>query len=237
MTDSPRRAAINDAVVVWSVPADELAERLPSSPLVIIMHGYGSHENDLISLAPLLPEGTIAASLRAPLLAPHPVVNGFAWFPISEPGNPRLSPLDDAAASVLDWLDRVEAAYGTPPSIGTLGFSQGGAMAVHLLRTSPEQFAAAVNLSGFTVAGQVHGDRVMAETRPPVFWGRDVADPVITADAVARTAAWLPEHSTLTANLYPGILHGVSQEEINDVAVFLRAALFSDAPAALEPRA
>ncbi|RFA19512.1 hypothetical protein B7R25_12780 [Subtercola boreus] len=199
------------------------------------MHGYGSHENDLISLAPLLPEGIVAASLRAPLVAPHPVVDGFAWFTIGEPGNPRIAAGDDAATSVLEWLDRVEAAYGTPPSIATLGFSQGGAMAVHLLRSAPERFAAAVNLSGFTLTGQVRGDRVMAERRPPVSWGRDVADPVISADAVARTTDWLPDHSTLTANLYPGILHGVSQEEITDVSEFLQDALFSNAP--LEPRA
>ncbi|MCU1478208.1 MAG: hypothetical protein JWQ64_2901 [Subtercola sp.] len=227
MTDSPRRAAINDAVVVWSIATEDLATKLPGSPLVIIMHGYGSHENDLISLAPLLPEGTIAASLRGPLLAPHPIENGFAWFTMGEPGNPRIAGVDDAALSVLEWLDRVEATYGTPPSVALLGFSQGGAMAIHLLRTAPERFAAAVNLSGFIVGGQVHGDRVMLEQRPPVFWGRDVADPIITADAVERTDAWLPEHSTLTAKLYPGIHHGVSQEEITDVAEFLQQHLFA----------
>ncbi|MEA9984595.1 MULTISPECIES: alpha/beta hydrolase [Subtercola] len=227
MTDSTRRALINDAVVVWSVSTEDLAAKLPTSPLVIIMHGYGSHENDLISLAPLLPEGTIAASLRAPLLAPHPVENGFAWFTIGEPGNPRIAGVDDATTAVLDWLDRVEATYGTPASISTLGFSQGGAMAVHLMRTAPERFTAAVNLSGFVVSGQVHGDRAMAELGPPVFWGRDVADPVITADAVARTEEWLPQHSSLTAKLYPGIQHGVSQEEITDVTEFLQAAFAS----------
>ncbi|MCU1481898.1 MAG: hypothetical protein JWQ19_2684 [Subtercola sp.] len=226
MTDTPRRAAINDAAVVWSVPTEELAAKLPVSPLIIIMHGYGSHENDLISLAPLLPEGTVAASLRAPLLAPYPIENGFSWFTITEPGNPRISGLDDAAASVIDWLDRVEQTYGTPPSVSGLGFSQGGAMAVHLMRTAPERFATAVNLSGFIVSGQVHGDRAMAELRRPVFWGRDVADPIITSDAVERTQEWLPSHSDLTAKLYPGIHHGVSQEEITDVAAFLSEHLF-----------
>ena len=226
VTDSPRRAPISDAAVVWSVPTEELPQRLADSPLVIIMHGYGSHENDLISLAPLLPEGTVAASLRAPLLAPHPVENGFSWFLLGEPGNPRIAGADDATTSVLEWLDRVEAQYGTPPGIATLGFSQGGAMALHLLRTAPDRFAAAVNLSGFVVAGTVHGDRAMTEKRPPVFWGRDVADPVVAGDAVTRTEQWLPEHSTVTAKLYPGILHGVSQEEITDVAAFLRQHLF-----------
>ena len=72
----------------------------------------------------------------------------------------------------------------------------------------------------------------MAELRPPVFWGRDVADPIITSDAIERTQEWLPEHSTLTANLYPGIQHGVSQEEITDVAAFLRQHLFSPEAAA-----
>ena len=193
------------------------------------MHGYGSHENDLISLAPYLPAQTVAASLRAPLTAPHPIENGYAWFTIGEPGNPRTSAADDAAAAVLAWLDRVEATYGTPSSVALLGFSQGGAMAMHLLRWAPARFAAAVNLSGFVISGRAPGDPELAHSRPPVFWGRDAADPVIPADAIARTKAWLPSHSTLTTKLYPGIRHGVSQEEITDVSAFLAKTLWTRA--------
>ena len=69
---------------------------------------------------------------------------------------------------------------------------------------------------------------MLAEHRPPVFWGRDESDPIIPSVAVDRTTAWLPEHSTLTARLYTGMLHGVSQDEIVDVAAFLTDHLFDD---------
>jgi phospholipase/carboxylesterase len=50
-------------------------------------------------------------------------------------------------------------------------------------------------------------------------------DGVITQDAVARTAAFLPAHSTLTERVYPGLGHGISAQEVADVREFLAAQL------------
>ena len=48
-----------------------------NAPLLVMLHGYGSNEKDLISLAPMLPDGLRIVSVRAPLtLAPE--MN--AWF-------------------------------------------------------------------------------------------------------------------------------------------------------------
>lgn len=191
------------------------------------MHGYGSHEKDLMSLAPFLPPDLLIASLRAPLIAPEPIENGFAWFTLGEPANPQADEADAAAISVLNWLDRLEKTSGKAPKIGLLGFSQGGAMALQLMRHAPERFASAVVLSGFVVNGNSAGDRVLSSLRPPVFWGRDVDDPIIPPRAIERTASWLPEHSELQSRLYPGIQHGISEQELNDVSLFLRTTLLA----------
>lgn len=220
-------APIDDAVVVFSVPRDELAGRLPGSVLLIMMHGYGSHENDLVSLAPHLPAGIILASLRAPHLAPGPGQNAYSWYTVGEPGNPNTADADASARGVFAWLARLTAEFGQPARLGALGFSQGGAMALHLLRHAPVHILAAVNLSGFSIAGVAPGDAELATSRPRVFWGRDTQDPVIPASAVARTESWLATHATPDAHLYTGIQHGISGAELADVGRYLEETLLA----------
>ncbi|MGO3885145.1 MAG: esterase, partial [Mycetocola sp.] len=87
---------IDDSATVWSVPPQERAGR----DLLILLHGYGSHESDLIGLVPALPADLVCASLRAPLLAQWPV-DGHAWFPLAEPGAPDADAVDAAARAVL----------------------------------------------------------------------------------------------------------------------------------------
>ena len=96
-------------------------------------------------------------------------------------------------------------------------------MVTQLMRLAPERFAAGVLLAGFVIPEPVPGDAVLAALRPPVFWGRDVADPVIPQSVVSLTAAWLSGHSTPVVREYPGLGHSVSREELDDVSEFLEA--------------
>jgi len=207
---------IDDANVVWSIEPTELADR----PLVVLMHGRGSHENDLAGLIPLLPTEFAYASLRAPLQFEG---GGYTWFAAGAPGAPPAASVDAAALAVLGWLDRL--APGGPVSVA--GFSQGGALATHLMRHAPERFASYVNLAGFIVPGEAPADSRLPDLLPPVFWGRDTEDPVIPRSATDRTAQWLPSHSELVARTYPGVGHSISADEVADVAQFLRDTLGS----------
>jgi phospholipase/carboxylesterase len=102
-----------------------------------------------------------------------------------------------------------------------MGFSQGGCMVSMLMRHRPERFAAGVICSGFIAEMDAPGDTTLAQNRPPIFWGRDEHDPIIAQRMIEPTEAWLPEHSTLTAKLYPGIEHSISGEEMRDIHAFL----------------
>lgn len=211
MTEAP---AIDDSLAVWSTPRDELGGR----PLVVLMHGRGSHEQDLAGLIPLLPSEYAYVSLRAPYRFDG---GGYTWFAAGAPGAPPIASVDESVVAVLDWLDRL--APSGPVVAG--GFSQGGAMATHLMRHAPERFAGFVNLAGFIVPGDAPADSRLSELLPPVFWGRDPADPVIPPSAMDRAEQWLPSRSQLTTRTYPGIGHSISAEEVADVSGFLRTTL------------
>ncbi len=204
---------LDDTATVWSV-AEEQRQALP---LVVVMHGRDSDEHDLAALFPSLPPAFAYASVRAPIEEGP----GWSWFEAgsgNESGDPAPENADRAAAAVLDWLDGLGWA---PPRVGTLGFSQGGAMSTHLLRRDPGRVRFAVNLAGFIIRGDQANDAALAVAKPPVFWGRGAQDQLFTPAIVERTAPWIAAHATAEARVYPGLGHSISRDELDDVAAFL----------------
>lgn len=255
---------IVDAHVRWAVdgrPAteDEALAALATRPLLVLMHGFGSFEGDLIGLAPQLPPGFVCASPRAPHTAPEPIVNGFSWWPMQvspEGAVVRQPPPTEfvgsgphgGASAVLAWLDALEGriaaresvavAPGAGSSLGPvaiMGFSQGGCLVTSLLRLQPNRFSCGVNCSGFVAAGAFDGDAALAATRPPMFWGGDPHDPIIGPERIAELAEWAPRHTTLEAREYAGIAHSISADELRDIAAFLAAQVPAAAEAVSPP--
>jgi phospholipase/carboxylesterase len=140
---------------------------------------------------------------------------GYAWFPPIALGDQDPARVTDAA---WQWID---AHLAPDATVAAVGFSQGGLMATQLLRTRPERVAATVVLSGFVQAAPQPADEQLAARRPAVFWGRGARDPMIPADAIERTRQWLTAHSTLTERVYPGLAHGIGNQEIAEVRAFL----------------
>lgn len=204
---------IDADLVQWTRSASDRR----GTPLLVAMHGVGSNEQDLLGLVPALPPAWTVASPRAPM----PWGPGFSWYPLGTPGSPAPEAVDTAAAEVLDWIDSVAADH---PRIGLLGFSQGGSMALQLLRARPAAFAFAVSLSGFVVPGVTDSrDEAVSAVRPRVFLGHGDLDPVIPPEATARTQAWAAAHTDVTDRSYAGLPHAVSTAELADVAAFIGA--------------
>lgn len=213
-----------DVATWWSVPAQQIAVALTTRPLVVLLHGRGADERDLAGLVPALSPRYVYASVRAPLpvRAAGGSQPGYEWFP---PGahdgvTPDGPAADAAARGLLTWLERTHARARTYGPVVLLGFSQGGAMSVQLLRHAPELFAGAVVLSGFVARGLVAGDEAMAQMRPRVFWGHDPADPVV-GSAAERLRAFLGGHTNAVERHYPGAGHGITAAEARDVTAFL----------------
>ncbi|WP_421741535.1 alpha/beta hydrolase [Cellulomonas sp.] len=187
----------------------------PAGATVLLLHGFGSHEQDLAGLGDLVSGDLSWASLRAPIALPR---GGFAWFPVVTPGSPEPGPVATATEAIWEWVD---GHLGADASVIPLGFSQGGLMATQLLRTRPHRVRATVVLGGFVQAAEQPADEELTQLRPAVFWGRGAEDHVIAEHAIARTSQWLPTHSTLVERVYPGLGHGIHSEERADVRAFV----------------
>ncbi|MCB5290773.1 alpha/beta hydrolase [Arthrobacter sp. SO3] len=211
-------AAFPAPVVLWSKPEEERAGKA----LLVLLHGYGANEQDLLSLADVLPQDFVVASLRAPLVSGP----GFTWFPLTASIDYSLDAVKDAATYVEDWLDAVRQNH---PSVTLLGFSMGMALATTLLRRRPADYAAVVGLSGFAVdaAGDPSFRDSELDGTVPLFWGRDQQDPVISPDKVEFTMGWVRKHVKLTKVLYTGMWHGINQQEIGHVSEFLTHGVLS----------
>ncbi|HET7139114.1 MAG TPA: hypothetical protein VFI36_03040 [Arthrobacter sp.] len=199
------------------VRSHDWTTKAATDAVALFLHGFGSNEHDLGSLAPALGLNLPWASLRAPLELGN---GGAAWFSITTPGNPDAEPVEAATEAIWAWI---EANVAPATRIVPIGFSQGGLMASQLLRTRPERVVAPVVLGGFVLGGPQPGDETLLASRPSLFWGRGSEDRVIAPVAITRSSEYLPRHTSLTERLYPGLAHGINADELSDVRGFLAA--------------
>ena len=114
--------------------------------LLVLMHGVGSNEEDLFGLADEVPDAFHVVSLRAPfVLGP----GSYAWFEFSvaPDGSRRIDRIQEAASrdAIVRTVQAVTQQLGVPSERVVLGgFSQGGIMALSLLRTQPAMLQAAM---------------------------------------------------------------------------------------------
>jgi phospholipase/carboxylesterase len=122
-----------------------------NAPLLILLHGYGSDENDLFSFAAELPQELFIISVRAPYtMQPY----GNAWYAINfdnEKG--KWSDNEQAKQSrdlIANFIDEAIANYPVNKNnVSLLGFSQGSILSYAVALTYPEKVKNIVALSGY----------------------------------------------------------------------------------------
>lgn len=121
------------------------------NPLLILLHGYGSNEEDLFSFATELPDDSYVISVRAPYdLQPY----GHAWYAIHfDADENKFSDNVQAKQSVeliARFIEEIVKQYPIDTKNVTLiGFSQGAILSYATALTYPEKVAKVVALSGY----------------------------------------------------------------------------------------
>lgn len=189
------------------------------NPLLLLLHGYGSNEEDLFSFAPELPDDSYVISVRAPYdLQPY----GHAWYAIHfDADENKFSDNVQAKQSVeiiASFIDEIVKQYPIDAKNVTLiGFSQGAILSYATALTYAEKISKVVALSGYfnqEILPEVIDTKAISHLK--FFVSHGSVDQVIPVDW-ARKAKPALENLGLEVEYqeYP-IGHGVSPKNFFD---------------------
>jgi phospholipase/carboxylesterase len=183
----------------------------PAAPLVVLLHGRGSDEQEILGLAQHLPDGPQYAAVRAPISEG----GGFAWFANRGIGRPVATSLRSTMDWFRGWLDDVAPA-GRPVLL--VGFSGGAAFAGGLVLDDPARYTGAALLYGtlpFDAGMPVQPGRLEGVS---VLVAHGDADHVIPRELLDRTWTYLGDESgaDLTAHRGQGG-HGITPAALHQL--------------------
>lgn len=213
------------------LPCVEIEPSTPARASVIWLHGLGADGHDF---EPIVPELRLPDSLGVRFLLPHapsiPVtINGGmrmpAWYDIRDLDlRTRHDPVGIARSqSQVEALIAREVERGIDPRrIALVGFSQGGAIALHTALRHPERLACAIGLSTYLVLADTLAAEASSANRDlPILMVHGSHDPMVTHDRAVASRDRLVELGwSVDFRTYP-MGHEVCMPEVRDVAKLL----------------
>lgn len=121
------------------------------NPLLLLLHGYGSNEEDLFSFASELPEDYYVVSARAPFDLSY---GSYAWYAINfDADENKFSDIGQARASrdiIARFIDELVTNYAIDAeNVALIGFSQGCILSYAVAVSYPEKVQRVVAMSGY----------------------------------------------------------------------------------------
>lgn len=197
---------------------------LESNPVLILLHGFGSNEEDLFSFASELPKNYYIISVRAPKsLAPY----GYAWFDIQFDafGN-KITNDEEAWQSknlVIDFIKEIVNKYPIDKkNVNLIGFSQGAILSYAVALTQPKLVNKVVALSGYFKKDLIKDYLPQEEYKHLKFFiSHGTVDQVISIEDARKIAPIMTDLGiTHTYKEYP-VGHGVAPENFYDFRKFI----------------
>ena len=195
-----------------------------TNQVLFLLHGYGSHEEDLFSFANYLPEEYLIISLRAPLSLSF---GGYAWYSIHfNEDQDKWS--DDAEAKkaqeiILYNIDyHLEQFKLKGQKVSLLGFSQGAILSWAVSLSYPERIDKVIALSGY-VNEDIFSYAKEGLDQLRIFSSHGTQDPTLPIEW-ARKGIRLLEKKELKVSYkeYPAG-HGINQDNFTDLLSWLKA--------------
>jgi phospholipase/carboxylesterase len=197
-------------------------------PVIVLLHGRGSDERDLLPLGRILDADATTVSVRAPFdAAPWGYGPGFAWYRFLGGTEPEPVSFEAGQAALAAFIDALPHRLGraaTPFILG--GFSQGGVSALAYLMRHPGRVRGVMLFSGFLAdhsSVTVTPERV---GRTPIFWGHGTADTLVPFELAEEGWATLrAAGAQLESHQYPGMSHTINDGEMSDAAAWVERVL------------
>ena len=206
------------------------------APAVVLIHGRGTNERDLLPLGAQLPEELHVLSVRAPQsMGP----DSYTWYDLDlSAGGLHASQPDPegfrrSLDAVHEFVDGAVDAYDLDPDrVGLLGFSQGAITSLSALVERPDAYRWVVALNGYLAAehaecvapkaqrsggGEAAEDDVDVAAGTPAFIGCGAHDQVIPPERAERAAETLEDAGVEVRFERYDVGHGTAPEEVTDV--------------------
>ena len=201
----------------------------PADSAVVWMHGLGASSSDFLQLLPHLDLPTTrfifpqapqrAVTINAGYVMP-------AWYDIRtlKPGPDRedVAGIEASAQQLRALLDRERERGIAPSRLIVAGFSQGGAMALHVAHRYPHALGGIVVLSAYPLVPERWGEGHAANADTPAFCAHGTRDDVVPISRGRAAAALLGERARWRQH---PMGHEVCLEEITDLRDWLHTRL------------
>lgn len=186
-------------------------------PALLLLHGRGTDENDLLPLTGEIDERLFGVSARAPFQFPY---GGYAWYELDPNGvgYPDQTSLLASLQLLSAFIGEILEAYPIDPArLYVAGFSMGSVMAGTVTLTDPERVAGGMILSGYLPIHNQLPLKLHEAAGHPIFQAHGTYDPVIPVAFGRETRDYLQTTPVdLTYREYP-MAHQISGPELADM--------------------
>ncbi|TVQ78459.1 MAG: phospholipase [Flavobacteriales bacterium] len=196
-----------------------------NSPIILMLHGYGSHENDLFSFADELPKNFPIVSARAP----HALgFGGYCWYQINfEATDPSLRSDDkmaiDSRDRIIAFIERLKVKYNNPHKVILLGFSQGCILSYSVAFTRPDLVSSVMALSGYLHQPILPEKVKHQELKHLDFYvAHGKEDPIIPIEWARKSVTFLETNKLNHQYREYNVGHGIDAQGFHDLKNYLQ---------------
>jgi phospholipase/carboxylesterase len=186
---------------------------IENPPLLILLHGYGSNEQDLFSFAEELPPNFLIISAQAPNAMGF---GSYAWYAINfDDKNGKFSDLKQAKESIdkiAVFIDEIKEKYNTnPDKTFLLGFSQGAILSYSLSFFYPNKVQYILALSGY-INTELVPTSISTEIKTDYYCSHGAVDQVLPVDWARRSKPFLDNLGLQNVYSEYNVGHGVAPQ-------------------------
>jgi phospholipase/carboxylesterase len=197
--------------------------KIKKPPLIILLHGVGSNEQNMFSFADALPDKYKVVSVRGPLTFGN---GSYAWFQVQFGANGSIineEQAENARKEIIMFIEDLNTVEEFDLNqVYLMGFSQGGIMSYSVALTEPEKVKGIAVMSG----------RLLPEIKPLVvsegrlkkvriFVSHGKQDPVLKYGYAEDAVTYL-ESMELQPDFHTyNEVHTINKQMLDDVNLWL----------------